>query len=161
MLEFEISGNAYRAEKMDARRQFHVARRLAGVFKVSSEAFDKIKEADKAEQKGKNAEAIIAAINGFFDSLASQDDAMLDYIIDACLDTVSRKAGNGWAAVRSNGAAMFDMSLFETGYIVYKVIDYNIGNFFDSLPDSVKSLMKATAAEVAAVAAKPAEDSGI
>lgn len=158
MLEFTIGDNAYRLDKMDARRQFHVARRLAGVFKVSSEAFEKIKEADTAK-KGDNAAAIIAAINGFFDSLSAQDDATLDYIIDACLDTVSRKAGNGWAAVRSNGATMYDLTLFETGYIVYKVIDYNIAGFFDSLPDSLKTMLKATAAEVAAVAAK-AEDSG-
>lgn len=152
--EFSVNGAAYKAAPMDARKQLHVARRLASVFKIDDAA------AVKAAEKGGDAAAIIAAINGFFDSLAAQSDETVDYIIDACLDTVSRKSGRTFAPVRVNGAQMFDLTLFEVGYIVYKVIEANVGGFFASLPEAVRDSLKTLTAATMAKAAKDSAATG-
>lgn len=154
IIEFTVNGAAYKAAPMDARKQLHVARRLATVFKVDDAA------AVKTAEKGGDAAAIIAAINGFFDGLAAQSDETVDYIIDACLDTVSRKSGRTFAPVRVNGVQMFDLTLFEIGYIVYKVIEANVGGFFDSLPQAVRDSLKALTATTMAKAIKDSAATG-
>lgn len=157
MVEFEINGVKYRAETMDARRQFHVARRIAGAFKPSAEAFEQVKDAEKTEG-GARAAAVVAAINSFFDALSNQSDEQLDYIIDACLDTVSRKSGKTWSALRSGGVQMYDLSLYEIGYIVFKVIEANLTGFFASLPEEVRDTLKAVTAEATAETLKGSGD---
>lgn len=151
MIEFDINGIKYRSNGMNARKQFHVARRIAAVFKVSEETAENFKRATEKGAGDENARsvAIIAAINGFFDALAEQSDDTLDYVIDACLDTVSRKSGRSWTALRSDGVQMYDLSLYETGYIVFKVIEDNLSGFFDSLPTELSQAVKAAAAKAA------------
>ena len=116
MIEFEINGVQYRAAAMDARRQFHVARRLSAVLSPAADAIGKSKD-DKSVKGG-----IIAALDGFFDALSSLPDDQLDYVIDACLDTVSRKDGTQWSPIRRGGAMMYDLDLFTQGAIVYHVV---------------------------------------
>ena len=99
MTEFEINGVQYRAQTMDARRQFHVARRLSAVLAPSADAINGVKDSDS---KG----AFIAAVNSFVDAVSKLPDDQLDYVIDACLDTVSRKDGTQWSPIRRGGAMM-------------------------------------------------------
>ena len=144
MTEFEINGVQYRASTMDARRQFHVARRLSSVFGPSTDALSKVKS--DADTKT----SIVAAINGFFDALGTLPDDQLDYVIDACLDTVSRKDGTQWSPIRRGGAMMYDLDLFTQSAIVYHVVRGALDGFFGSLPASVRDLLKGSTAEVIA-----------
>lgn len=153
MLEFEINGVQYRASTMDARRQFHVARRLSSVLAPSADAIDKSKD-DKSSRGG-----IIAALDGFFDALSSMPDAQLDYVIDACLDTVSRKDGGAWSPIRRGGAMMYDLDLYTQSVIVYHVVRGALDGFFASLPPAVRDMLKdSTASAMAQAMEQPSGD---
>lgn len=152
MTEFEINGVQYRAQAMDARRQFHVARRLSSVLSPSADAIDKSKD-DKSVKGG-----IIAALDGFFDALSSMPDAQLDYVIDACLDTVSRKDGGTWSPIRRGGAMMYDLDLYTQGAIVYHVVKGALDGFFASLPGPVRDTLKGVSTTAMAQAMQPSGD---
>ena len=154
MIEFEINGVQYRAQTMDARRQFHVARRLSAVLSPSADAIGKSKD-DKSVKGG-----IIAALDGFFDALSTMPDAQLDYVIDACLDTVSRKDGGAWSPIRRGGAMMYDLDLYTQGAIVYHVVRGQLDGFFASLPAPVRDMLKGAATGAMARAMEPAQPSG-
>lgn len=138
MIEFEINGVQYRAQAMDARRQFHVARRLSAVLAPSADAINGVKDSDS---KG----AFIVAVNSFVDAVSKLPDDQLDYVIDACLDTVSRKDGTQWSPIRRGGAMMYDLDLYTQGAIVYHVVKGALDGFFASLPAPVRDMLKGAA----------------
>jgi hypothetical protein len=143
MIEFEINGVQYRASTMDARRQFHVARRLSSVLSPSADAINGVKDSDS---KG----AFIAAVNSFVDAVSKLPDDQLDYVIDACLDTVSRKDGGAWSPIRRGGAMMYDLDLYTQAAIVYHVVRGAVDGFFASLPQAVRDMLKGAATGVMA-----------
>ena len=154
MTEFEINGVQYRAQTMDARRQFHVARRLSAVLAPSADAIDKSKD-DKSVKGG-----IIAALDGFFEALSTLPDDQLDYVIDACLDTVSRKDGGAWSPIRRGGALMYDLDLYTQGAIIYHVVRGQLDGFFASLPAPVRDMLKGAATGLMARAMEQKQSSG-
>ena len=154
MIEFEINGVQYRASTMDARRQFHVARRLSSVLSPSADALGKL--APDADSKA----GFIAAIDGFFEALSTLPDDQLDYVIDACLDTVSRKDGSQWSSIRRGGAMMYDLDLYTQGAIVWHVVKGALDGFFGSLPAPVRDMLKGAATGALARAMEPAQHSG-
>ena len=151
MIEFEINGVQYRAQTMDARRQFHVARRLSAVLAPSADAINGVKDSDS---KG----AFIAAVNSFVDAVSTLPDDQLDYVIDACLDTVSRKDGTQWSPIRRGGAMMYDLDLYTQGAIVYHVVKGALDGFFGSLPAAVRDMLKGAATGAMAKAMQPSGD---
>lgn len=151
MIEFEINGVQYRAQTMDARRQFHVARRLSSVLSPSADAINGVKDSDS---KG----AFIAAVNSFVDAVSKLPDDQLDYVIDACLDTVSRKDGTQWSPIRRGGAMMYDLDLYTQGAIVWHVVKGALDGFFASLPPAVRDALKGASATAMAKAMQPSGD---
>ena len=137
---------------MDARRQFHVARRLSSVLSPSADAIGKL--APDADSKA----GFIAAIDGFFEALSSLPDDQLDYVIDACLDTVSRKDGTQWSPIRRGGAMMYDLDLYTQGAIVWHVVKGALDGFFASLPEAVRDTLKGAATGAMAKAMQPSGD---
>lgn len=152
MTEFEINGVSYRAATMDARRQFHVARRLSSILSPSADALGKL--APDADSKA----GFIAAIDGFFEALSTLPDDQLDYVIDACLDTVSRKDGGAWSPIRRGGAMMYDLDLYTQGAIVWHVVKGALDGFFASLPAPVRDMLKGAATGAMAKAMQPSGD---
>lgn len=152
MIEFEINGVQYRAQTMDARRQFHVARRLSAVLSPSADALGKV--APDADSKA----GFIAAIDGFFEALSTLPDDQLDYVIDACLDTVSRKDGTQWSPIRRGGAMMYDLDLYTQGAIVWHVVKGALDGFFATLPAAVRDTLKGASASAMAKAMQPSGD---
>lgn len=151
MIEFEINGVKYRAETMDARRQFHVARRLSAVLAPSADAINGVKDSDS---KG----AFVAAVNSFVDAVSKLPDDQLDYVIDACLDTVSRKDGTQWSPIRRGGAMMYDLDLYTQGAIVYHVVKGALDGFFATLPAAVRDTLKGASASAMAKAMQGSGD---
>ena len=151
MIEFEINGVQYRAQTMDARRQFHVARRLSAVLAPSADAINGVKDSDS---KG----AFIAAVNSFVDAVSKLPDDQLDYVIDACLDTVSRKDGTQWSPIRRGGAMMYDLDLYTQGAIVWHVVKGALDGFFASLPAAVRDTLKGASASAMAKAMQGSGD---
>lgn len=151
MIEFEINGVQYRAQTMDARRQFHVARRLSAVLAPSADAINGVKDSDS---KG----AFVAAVNSFVDAVSKLPDDQLDYVIDACLDTVSRKDGTQWSPIRRGGAMMYDLDLYTQGAIVYHVVKGALDGFFATLPAAVRDTLKGASASAMAKAMQGSGD---
>ena len=136
---------------MDARRQFHVARRLSSVLSPSADAINGVKDSDS---KG----AFIAAVNSFVDAVSKLPDDQLDYVIDACLDTVSRKDGTQWSPIRRGGAMMYDLDLYTQGAIVWHVVKGALDGFFGSLPAAVRDTLKGASASAMAKAMQGSGD---
>lgn len=151
MIEFEINGVQYRAQTMDARRQFHVARRLSAVLSPSADAINGVKDSDSKA-------GFIAAVNSFIDAVSKLPDDQLDYVIDACLDTVSRKDGTQWSPIRRGGAMMYDLDLYTQGAIVWHVVKGALDGFFASLPAPVRDTLKGASASAMAKAMQPSGD---
>lgn len=119
MIEFEINGASYRAQQMDAMKQFHVVRRLAPL--MGEFAGLKSAEPEKAF------EAIASAVS-------KMSDADADYVIGTCLDSVERQAGNQWGKIRVSGRLMYaDLPLPDMLQIVWQVLQGNLGSFFPAL----------------------------
>ena len=118
----EINGHTYAIGKMDARRQFHVARRLApvmmGLMKASGQ-----EKADFVTTVGPLAEAV---------SGLSDEDC--DYVLDSCLDVVSRldekAGGKPIKIVRGGVLAYQDITMPEIIQLAVAVIQDNLSGFF-------------------------------
>ena len=85
-------------------------------------------------------------------------DDQLDYVIDACLDTVSRKDGTQWSPIRRGGAMMYDLDLYTQGAIVWHVVKGALDGFFASLPAPVRDMLKGAATGAMAKAMQPSGD---
>lgn len=121
-MEFEVKGQAYRAGRLDAKRQFHVTRRLAPLLAAAGGSLEQIKT---------DPFSLFAPLA---QGIASLPDADADFVIDTCLGVVQRKQGKSWAPVTSPGGLMFeDIGMAEMLQIVGKVLAENLGGFFGDL----------------------------
>ncbi|PXV60885.1 hypothetical protein SAMN04487785_11321 [Dyella jiangningensis] len=132
-MEFEISGQTYQSGRLNARQQFHVARRLAPVLGGLADA-----SAAGAESFSKFLQPIAEAISGM-------SDGDCDYVLDTCLSVVRRQQGPSWAPVMSSSKAMMfdDIDMSVMLQLASKVIQENLGNFFPG--GSAGPLSQATA----------------
>jgi hypothetical protein len=116
----EVGGQKYRVGRIDARKQFHVARRLAPLLAGMSTLGDK-------------SAGFAALIGPLTDALSGMSDEDVDYVLDACLGVCQRIQANGQGApvVNRGGALMFeDMDMGQMIQLAVKVIQENLGGFF-------------------------------
>jgi hypothetical protein len=120
MSDIEVSGNVYRIGRMDARKQFHVSRRLAPLLAGLGGAI-----AGKKED-------IASTFQPIAEALAQMSDEDTDYILDNCLAVVSRQQGNQFAPVMARGGNMMfeDIDLPTMMQLTITVIRENLGGFF-------------------------------
>lgn len=117
-MEFEVNGQTYRAERLDAKKQFHVARRLTPVLSSLTGASDT---------------EIFASIA---EALAGMSDEQCDYIIDTCLGVCLRQQGDKWVRVyneRAKALQFDDIDLTAMLQIAQSVIQENLSGFFGAL----------------------------
>lgn len=120
MSDIEVNGNVYRIGRMDARKQFHVSRRLAPLLAGIGGAIS-----------GKKAD-VTATFQPIAEALAQMSDEDTDYILDNCLAVVSRQQGNQFAPVMARGGNMMfeDIDLPTMMQLTISVIRENLGGFF-------------------------------
>lgn len=126
-MEFEVKGQTYKIEQLDALTQFHVVRRLAPVLGKIIPALN---------------EARAGTDLSFFETLSMAVSEMTDedanYCIFTLLKRVKRKQaqGLGWAAVTAgNQQIMFsDIDITVMLQIVAKAIQFNFSDFFSESP---------------------------
>jgi hypothetical protein len=127
MAEREIAGVSYRIDKLDAMKQFHVARRLAPVMGKLAGNIGADKDADLFAMLGPVSEAV-----------AEMRDEDANYVISTCLSVCSRPNphGTGFSPVAApNGRIMFqDVELPQMLQLVWAVIEENLGGFFAAIP---------------------------
>lgn len=158
LLEFEVGGHAYRAARLDAFQQIHVARRLAPVLgSVAAGLAPIVRELIGAlGQAGDNrsgvvigllasrAEQILACLPTLGDALGRINDEDAEYILKTCLGVVQRKVEGGWNRVtaQNNGSIMPDFDDINgvvALLIARKVVEANLGNFMPALPSKSSS----------------------
>jgi hypothetical protein len=129
-MDFEVAGSAYRSDKLDAKRQFHLARRLAPVI-------SKIPGVPEAQ--------LFEVIAG---EISSMSDENCDYILDTCLSVVKRQqAGDLWVPVfnaRANRMQFEDIDMGAMLQIARHVLEENLQSFF--LGQAAKDMLPKTLA---------------
>lgn len=116
MAEFEVKGQQYRSGKLDAFKQFHLARRLMPVITAMS---------------GK--ESLDGTVSAVSTAIAGMSDTDCDYVLNACLAVVQRQQGQSWAKVfddRSKSLMFDDIDMAGMLSIAQQVIQDNLGSFF-------------------------------
>lgn len=132
MTEFDVGEKTYRVGKIDARRQWHLVRRVApalvGVVGIAS--------LTNEEGQVVNPRAMIEKIEPFLAALGKMSDEDTDYVLDTCLSVVQRKieGDRGWSSVGSGGALMFDdIDLAVMMRLAFEAGRENLSGFFDAL----------------------------
>ncbi len=122
MSEFEINDVKYRADKLDAMQQFHVARRIAPVIAVVPNVLKSIK-------------GDIGALQPLLEIVGKMPDDDVNYIISECMSVVYRLDGPGYVRVWTRGTnkPMFaDMDMTVLLRIVFQVVSDNLLPFMNA-----------------------------
>lgn len=152
-LEVTIGEHVYAVEKLNAFRQFHVARRLApAVWALARSAgsvmktaipdgvaltFENVVKGLKGLEDGALMGALIDAAGPMVDVFAHMSNEDSQFILDECLSVCSRKVeiGAGWQVVFVPGSGLMfhDLTMPEMMQLVVKTLQYNLGNFMPAL----------------------------
>lgn len=129
MTEFSINGHDYVAQKMDAIKQSHVARRLAPIMGCVQEAF--------AIAGRPETFTMIDSLPLMAKMISEMSDANWEYILFACLDLTQRRQATALTRIRVSGRLQFeDIQLPEMMQIVWSVLNDNLAPFFSVLRSS-------------------------
>lgn len=136
MKETTIKGIRYRVGKLDAFKQFHIARRLApALFELATSA------AKVADTTGGPSDSVnmseLAAFKPVVEAVSKLSDEDADYVMKSCLGVVTREINNGsaWQNVLVSGRMQFeDMGLDVIMPLTMEVVSDNLGAFFNALP---------------------------
>ncbi len=126
MSEFAVQDRKYRSGKLSAIEQFHIVRRIAPVIKEIGHVFkEKGQKVDPMEIFGPVA-----------DALSRMSDQDSEYVLKTCLKVCQVEQGGRWVPLcTSTGAIMFDdLQLAEMIQIAWSVLQENLANFTDALP---------------------------
>lgn len=146
MNEFSLNGKTYRTGVLDARSQFHIARRLAPFLSALAPVMADVASAagsggnvkdsiDKAKMSMKP-EDLTKIVPAFGDALASMDDATADYIVFGLLAgvTIQEANGLGWAPITKDQTIMYGhIDMMTMIMIAAKVMMVNFSGFFGVL----------------------------
>ena len=127
-MEFETEGRTYRVNKIDARSQFHIVRRLAPVLGQVAPAI----------QGGKGG---IDALPALADAIAKLSDDDADYVLFGLLKVVNRKQdqGLGWGPVCTGTVIMYEDITMQTMLkLAWEAFSFNMSGFFAALPSDLK-----------------------
>lgn len=133
--EFQVGKHTYRAKRLSAKDQFHVARKMSyTLFQLGGD------KTEKFVPSPKNFARVICVTTG---GLAQSD---LDSVLDVCLGVVSRQVSGdrGWAPIQTKGVMMFeDISMPEMLELVWHVIDaHRLVDFLAADPSDSKEHKK-------------------
>ena len=133
MTEIEVGGQLYRIGKLDAFKQFHVARRLAPIqLAMGLSAGEMMAKGAEA-----NETAMLGAIMGpIAEIVAKMPEDDVNYILRTCLAVCTRSQGeNKWARVMVDANLMFaDIDMTHMMRLTIEVVKENLGGFFGMLP---------------------------
>lgn len=140
-MDFSIDGIEYKAVKVDAIKQFHLARRLSPFLEAIVPVIAKVKggilAADNPEA---SFDALLEGYAPFAKMMADMPDEQADYILFGLLACVRRKQaqGLGWANISNGSALMFqDINMVQMLQCAYHALMENLADFF---PQGVATL---------------------
>jgi hypothetical protein len=136
-MEFELDGRHFRADRLSAKQQFHLSRKLAPLLPALAPLFLKAAALkDQVDPLSGNLLEFMALAEPFADALAELKTADADEIWDATLSSVKvETAATVWMPLWLPGANMAaEIELNELGKllpIILRVITFNLGPFID------------------------------
>ena len=160
MAEFTVAGIPYRTpHKLNARQQFHIARRLGPVITqvgqqlplIQAAIAGQVAQVESANSDGEAGDVMNAARRlaqqiamfeelgrPILEALAKLTDADCNYVFDLCLSAVQRLAGGNGAGgtwtdiwnVRAGRLMFEDIELGEMMQITMEVLRENLLSFF-------------------------------
>jgi hypothetical protein len=133
VVEFEIAGQNYRAEKLDAMKQWHISRKIAPLIPAMLPAFLAIKDLNNLEE---DLPALATVLQPLAEGLASMSDESSEYLIATCLSVVQRQVGNTWGRVwdaPTKTTTFTDIDMGVMMKIVIQVIQDSLGSFIAGL----------------------------
>ena len=134
MIEFELAGKTYRAQKLPALMQFNVSKRLAPLLTPLVPVFI---EATKPGGLGRDLDGLAHLLQPVAESFSKMPDEDSDYVLNLCLSVVTRRESENYASIwnaqakRPMFADLDDMNLLLQ--IVARVIQDSLGPFFQGL----------------------------
>lgn len=140
-MQTTINGHIYDTGKLNAKKQFHVVRRLAPLLSNAAGVLQTLKQLSAQDSldaiTDEEGLQVLGESGGALAALPEQD---VDYIIDACLSVTRRQAqgGTGWCPLTTTGGDLMfnDMSMSEMMQLVFAVLKESLGDFFDALPQT-------------------------
>lgn len=149
MNDITIKEKKYRTGRLDARRQFHVVRRLAPVISsltdLAKDLPGLLADPDK-RQDGQDmpTDDLLAALGPLADAIASMSDTDADYVINSCLAVVERQQpSGGWAKIMVGDALQFeDLDMAAMLRLTFAVLEDNLGGFFGELPPNLTAQVR-------------------
>lgn len=144
MKEITVGEHTYSIGKLDALKQFHVARRLVPVLAAftkigeSSGAFEKRNTEDTPTEDGSEAEApkrmSVGALLPIAEALSKMSDEETEYIIYTCLSVVQRQDSGSLQRVMIQGKFVYeDIKMPDMIKLTSETIMANMGDFFAGL----------------------------
>jgi len=141
MREENINGHAYRIGTLDAKRQFHVVRRLAPVLAASGTAARAWLARNPVDQQASQATPAVGladlfdAFGPLAEAVGGLSDDNTDYVLNTCLAVCQRNTGTAWAAVATrDGHLMFaDLSMVEMLRLTMAVLQENLSGFLGEI----------------------------
>jgi len=134
MTQFEIDCQQYRADKLSAFQQFHVARRISPLIPPLISAF---REIARSGSLSSDSPALPAVLQSLADGFAQLSDESAEFVISTCLGVVRKQQGDSWVVIWNASAkrAAFDElnDLSKLLPIVLRVIQDNLAPFMSGL----------------------------
>lgn len=142
MSEFTVNGREYRTTKLNAFKQFHIARRILPLIAKLPEMMGMtlnqcLTDADALKNVAtKNMNAI--RLDVIAEALSELKNEDVDYVMSTCCDAVKVKQDTGWTWVRFKGQMMINfVGMQELMSFAVHVIKDNLSDFFsESTPTS-------------------------
>lgn len=119
---FSINGKKYEISKLNAMKQFHIARRLGSLFSSNGSE----------------------SPNSFLKALSEMKDEQAESLVFGLLECVSREieGGLGFSPVVSGGNIMFsDLSLSDLITLAAKSFEVNLSPFFKDAPAVLSNIL--------------------
>lgn len=121
----EVGGFSYRIGRIDARKQFHVSRRLMPLLAGLGGA-----AALKSQAGADGFKKFLVPISEVLSKMSDED---VDYVLDACLSVCQRLQPNGQGApvmARGGGMMFNDIDMGQMVQLSVHVIRENLSGFF-------------------------------
>lgn len=137
--EFRVGGLTCRMGKMNARTQFHIARRLSPLIGSVLSGLQGLEFGSRGAEDPRASltqETGLQVVSAIADALGALDDAACNYILDECQEVIEvRQEGGGWTRLRRNKTLMYPDAVDLMGLmtIAGRVIAANLAGFMSAL----------------------------
>lgn len=134
---FEINGKKFKLLKIDAFKQFHIARRVAPILGDLLPAFKDIQKVQKGElSESEKLEEFAKILTPLLNGLAKLSDEDSNKVLFGLLASVEVQQDSGnWARVSNDTMVMMqDLELPILLQLAGKAFAFNLTGFFGELP---------------------------